>query len=109
MPPPLKASLGKVPKGFGLVLPKSTKGRRLLQAQGSTAVNGAAPTGAQASGIPATALANNGLLPLITEVNSSFLVPLKVAAGISSSFLAQGLAPAESDALKELTGTEELE
>jgi hypothetical protein len=49
------------------------------------------------------------LLPLKTEVNSIFLVPLKVAAGISSSFLSQGLTPADSDALKELSGTEELE
>jgi hypothetical protein len=54
-------------------------------------------------------MTNNRLLPLQTEVNSSFLVPLKVAAGISSSFLAQGLTPADSDALKEFSGTEELQ
>jgi hypothetical protein len=54
-------------------------------------------------------MANNRLLPLQTEVNSSFLVPLKVAAGISSSFLSQGLTPADSDAAKEFSGTEELQ
>lgn len=129
VPPPLKATLGKVPPGYG-VLPKSTKGKRLRQllqtpgtvalapapgsaAPDATAVNGGAAGGPKrtgpGAGIPAAALANNGLLPLKTELNSSFVVPLKVAAGISSSFLAQGLAPAESDALKEMTGTEELE
>lgn len=136
IPAPLKATIGKVPAGYG-VLPDSAHSRRreLLQAAAAgaaavppttTAVNGApaakaaSPAGAApgaaaakagpGAGVPATALANNGLLPLKTEVNSSFLVPLKVAAGISSSFLAQGLTPApDSEALKELTGTEELQ
>jgi hypothetical protein len=78
----------------------------------AAAASGATAAGAKAgpgAGVPATALANNGLLPLKTEVNSSFLVPLKVAAGISSSFLAQGLTPANSESLKEFTGTEELQ
>lgn len=75
-----------------------------------TATNGAAPgANATTGGAPGAALANNKLLPLQTQVNSSFLVPLKVAAGISSSFLAQGLTPANSEAMKEFTGTEELQ
>lgn len=121
VPAALKATLGKVPQGFGIV-PKSARGKRLrqlLQASApapktTTAVNGAAApsttaTNGAAPGPAVPGAANNKLLPLPTEVNSSFVVPLKIAAGISSSFLAQGLAPADSDALKELTGTEELE
>lgn len=123
VPAALNATIGKVPKGYG-VLPKSAHSRHLLQAPAAapgapaakptTAVNGAAPeTAAPAGGAakeaPVPGAANNKLLPLRTEVNSSFLTPLKVAAGISSSFLAQGLTPANSEALKELSGTEELQ
>lgn len=123
VPAALNATIGKVPKGYG-VLPKSAHSRHLLQAPAAapaapaakptTAVNGAAPkTAAPAGGAakeaPVPGAANNKLLPLRTEVNSSFFTPLKVAAGISSSFLAQGLTPANSDALKELSGTEELQ
>lgn len=123
VPAALKATIGKVPAGYG-TLPKSAHSRHLLQqtpaataapaAKTPTPVNGAAPKtatngAAPAGNVSAAALANNKLLPLQTEVNSSFLVPLKIAAGISSSFLAQGLTPAESEAMKEFSGTEELQ
>lgn len=122
VPAALSATIGKVPAGYG-TLPKSAHSRHLLQtpdataapaAKRPTAVNGAAPKtatngAAPAGDVSAAAMTNNRLLPLQTEVNSSFLVPLKVAAGISSSFLAQGLTPADSDALKEFSGTEELQ
>jgi hypothetical protein len=136
VPAGLASTLGKVPPGFNKPLPKSAKvGRRRALLQGAAAAPGAqpaasaaaapkaaapgasvgtapttkAPAAAAAPGAAAAASGINSLLPLSTEVNTTFVVPLKVAAGISSSFLAQGLAPAESGALKELTGTEELE
>jgi hypothetical protein len=74
---------------------------------GSAAARGAG--NATAGGVSPREAALNTQLPFPVAVNSSFIVPLKVAAGISSSFLSQGLTPADSDALKELTGTEELQ
>jgi hypothetical protein len=69
-----------------------------------------APEAARATtGSTVNDMGNNELLPLETTVNSSFIVPLKIAAGISSSFMAQGLKPAENEALQELTGTEKLD
>lgn len=71
----------------------------------------ASPKAAGAAAAGTTSSAPVGLnadLPLQANVNSSFVVPLKVLVGISSSFLAQGLRP-QAGALQELTGTEELD
>eukprot|EP00878_Enallax_costatus_P000930 GHUV01001060.1.p1 GENE.GHUV01001060.1~~GHUV01001060.1.p1 ORF type:complete len:719 (+),score=173.97 GHUV01001060.1:262-2418(+) len=62
---------------------------------------------AAAAGVRNAAL--NAELPLQTTVDSTYVVPLKVMMGISSSFLAQGLRPDLAGTLAELTGTEDLD
>jgi hypothetical protein len=74
------------------------KHRLLLQTQ-------AAKTNATST----AAAALNAQQPLQTSVDSTFIVPLKVMMGISSSFLAQGLRPDLTGTLAELTGTEDLD
>eukprot|EP00775_Hariotina_reticulata_P001277 gene1277-1617_t len=72
-------------------------------------VSAVVPPQGTGSAAAAADVGYNKLLPLETSVNSSFIVPLKIAAGISSSFMAQGLMPANNKALQELTGTEKLD
>ena len=55
----------------------------------------------------AAAAALNDLLPLDVSVEPFYVVPLKVVAGISSSFLTVGAMPT-TPAARELTGTETL-
>jgi hypothetical protein len=102
IPAVLAAQLGTAATG-GLSAPKppnaiaaaaaNTSGRALLQAPRSKM----------------TSSSNlNSDLPLKAAVNSSFVVPLKVMMGISSSFLAQITTP-ETKGRQELTGTEDLD
>jgi hypothetical protein len=98
MPAALAATLGAnaAPSAASTSAPAAAKaanssGRALLQAPGSKSNSNL-----------------NEDLPLKTAVNSTFVVPLEVMMGISSSFLAQITTP-EKKSRQELTGTEDLD
>ncbi|KAF6255568.1 hypothetical protein COO60DRAFT_1661215 [Scenedesmus sp. NREL 46B-D3] len=107
VPAALAAAVGADPTGFdALVMPPpaaaptaakatNSSGRALLQAPG---LNSNASTDKSL----------NSQLPLTTAVTASFVVPLKVVVGISSSFLAQLTTP-EKQQRQERTGTEDLD
>jgi hypothetical protein len=119
------------PQGFNSAPPNPTPEIPVVLAAqlGAGSTGGSAPKSLNAPTVPAvTAAANktgrallqapaskltsssnlNVDLPLKTNVNSNFVVPLKVMMGISSSFLAQITTP-EKQARMELTGTEDLD
>lgn len=75
--------------------------RLLLQVATGSSNRTAAAAGSSA--------ALNAELPLQTSVNSTYVVPLKVMVGISSSFLAQALRPNMTGSLAELSGTEDID